>query len=55
MTMPHEGDLLRLEPGLKWHNAYIVDGSDNIIEETHFSYKNLKNGTRLNNVQLALS
>ena len=33
--MPHEGDLLRLEPGMKWHNAYIIDGSDNIIEWTH--------------------
>jgi len=34
--MPHEGDLLRLESGLEWHNAYIIDSSDNIIEKTHF-------------------
>jgi len=33
---PKSGALLRLEPGLKWHNAYIIDSSDNIIEETHF-------------------
>lgn len=34
--MPHEGDLLRLDTGMKWHNAYIIDGDDNIIEETRF-------------------
>lgn len=33
---PKSGALLRLESGLEWHNAYIIDSSDNIIEETHF-------------------
>ena len=33
---PETGDLLKLDTGMKWHNAYIIDGDDNIIEETHF-------------------
>ena len=33
---PEAGALLKLDSGMKWHNAYIIDGSDNIIEETRF-------------------
>ena len=33
---PEAGALLKLDTGMKWHNAYIIDSDDNIIEETHF-------------------
>jgi hypothetical protein len=33
---PEAGALLKLDSGMKWHSAYIIDGSDNIIEEVHF-------------------
>ena len=39
--VPEAGALLKLESGLEWHNAHIVDGSDNIIAEMHFTKEDL--------------
>ena len=39
--IPSTGALLKLKPGTIWHNAYVIDCSDSIIAEMHFTEDDL--------------
>ncbi len=38
---PPVGHLMRLAPGLEWHNGYVIDARDQIKAEMHFTRKDV--------------
>lgn len=35
------GQLMRLAPGVDWHNGYVIDSQDQIVAEMHFTKDDL--------------
>jgi hypothetical protein len=35
------GQLMKLAPGVDWHNGYVIDSQDQIVAEMHFTKDDL--------------